>query len=179
MNNKRIAGFTLVELIVTLAIIALSMTFAVPGFQGMFARNRVVSQVNDLVLATNLARSEALRRGAIVSILAEDATDTDNEFGLGYCVYVGAAVYGTDSCADTGGEVLRNFPALAADATLNSVENDDVISFNGLGGVTDEVVKNIDLCYPGQDGRRIYISLIGRSRSHRPDDADTAKQPSC
>jgi len=177
--RKGNTGFTLIELIVTISIIALSMTIAVPGFQNMLARNRVATQVNDFILATNLARSEALRRGSVVSILAEDGSDTDNEFGPGFCVYVGLAVYGADSCADTGGEVLRNFPALIGEATLDSFEDDEVIAFNGLGGVVDETIKNVDLCYAGQDGRRIYISLIGRSRSHRPDDADSAKQPDC
>lgn len=177
--HKSNTGFTLVELIVTISIIALSMTIAVPGFQNMLARNRVATQVNDFLLAVNLARSEALRRGSVVSILAEDNTDTDNEFGPGYCVYVGTAISGTHTCADTGGVVLRNFPALAGESTLNSFEDDDVISFNGLGGVVDEAIKNVDLCYSGQDGRRIFISLIGRSRSHRPDDVDSAKQPSC
>jgi len=177
--RKGNTGFTLIELIVTIRIIALSMTIAVPGFQNMLARNRVATQVNDFILATNLARSEALRRGSVVSILAEDGSDTDNEFGPGFCVYVGLAVYGADSCADTGGEVLRNFPALIGEATLDSFEDDEVIAFNGLGGVVDETIKNVDLCYAGQDGRRIYISLIGRSRSHRPDDADSAKQPDC
>ena len=177
--RKGKTGFTLIELIVTISIIALSMTVAVPSFQNMLARNRVANQVNDFLLATKLARSEALRRGSVVSILAEDGSDTDNEFGPGFCVYVGLAVSGTDTCADTGDVVLRNFPALAGEVTLDSFEDDDVIAFNGLGGVVDEVIKNVDLCPSGQDGRRIYISLIGRSRSHRPDDADSSKQPSC
>ena len=84
--RKGNTGFTLIELIVTITIIAVSMTIAVPGFQNMFARNRVANQVNDFLLATKLARSEALRRGSVVSILAEDGSDTDNEFGPGYCV---------------------------------------------------------------------------------------------
>lgn len=82
------------------------MTIAVHGFQNMLARNRVATQVNDFILATNLARSEALRCGSVVSTLAEDGSDTDKEFGPGFCVYVGLAVPGTDTCADTGDVVL-------------------------------------------------------------------------
>jgi len=177
--TRSMAGFTLVELLVTIVIIAIGLTLAVPGFQGMFARNRVVTQVNEVIIATSLARSEALRRGSVVSVLAVDGSDATNEFGPGYCVYVGNADPDSDSCADGGGVVLRQFEALEGEVTLNSVENDRVIRFNGTGGVRDETNKNLDLCYQGQEGRRIHISLIGRPRAHRPDDADTNKRPGC
>lgn len=171
-------GFTLVELMVVIAIIAVTLSFAVPGFRNMFARNQVAVQVNDVLLAVNLARSEALRRRARVSLLAVDGSDADDEFGNGYCIYLDAADPATDSCSDAG-VVARVFPALAGDSTLNSVENDKVIVFSGLGGVQQQTDKNLDLCLPGQDGRRIHITLIGRSKSHRPEDGDAAKRPAC
>ena len=56
-------GFTLVELIVTMAIAAIILTQAVPSFSTMISNNRLTTQTNDLVADINLARSEAIKRG--------------------------------------------------------------------------------------------------------------------
>ncbi|MBD3648544.1 MAG: hypothetical protein HUJ31_14065 [Pseudomonadales bacterium] len=61
----------------------------------------------------------------------------------------------------------------------DAIEDVDSITFNSLGGLAS-AVRNVDLCYPGQEGRRIRISLVGRSSSHEPDPDDAAAiQPDC
>ena len=49
----------------------------------------MTTRVNDLVLAVNYARSEAAKLGGLVSVQAMDASDSDNEWGPGYCVTIG------------------------------------------------------------------------------------------
>jgi type IV fimbrial biogenesis protein FimT len=72
-------GFTLVELLVTLAVAAVLLTMAVPGFQSVMARNRVSGLTNELIAALNLARSEAIKGGYTVTICKSTSTDaTDN-----------------------------------------------------------------------------------------------------
>lgn len=55
-------GFTLLELLVTLAVLAIVLGLAVPSFQGIIQRNRLTAATNELVAAIQLARAEAIRR---------------------------------------------------------------------------------------------------------------------
>lgn len=176
--KKFISGFTLIELMVILVLIGMGMTIAVPSFQGMIARNRIITQVNDVILAVNLARSEATRTGGLVSLTAATPTSAD-EYGGGFCIVLGTP---TD-CAN--GNVVRRFQALEGSATLNSVEDVSVIQFNSLGGLSSAGPQpiDLDLCHPKYQGRRIRISVVGRVKSHMQalsgDSDPPAIQPAC
>ena len=63
-----IAGFTIIELMVTLAMAAILLAIAIPSFRETMARNRIVTQSNELVGAVNLARSEAITRNTNVTL---------------------------------------------------------------------------------------------------------------
>ncbi|MDZ7824821.1 MAG: prepilin-type N-terminal cleavage/methylation domain-containing protein [Gammaproteobacteria bacterium] len=56
-------AFTLVELLVALAVMAILVGVVFPGFQTMLARNNVATSANSMILAINYARSEAVREG--------------------------------------------------------------------------------------------------------------------
>lgn len=72
MRQER--GFTLVELIITVAIIAIVMSYAVPAYSRFVAQNKVQSFAYALASDLNNARSEAIRRGQTVEVCA--ASDT-------------------------------------------------------------------------------------------------------
>jgi type IV fimbrial biogenesis protein FimT len=178
------------ELLIVIVIIGLGLTLAVPNFRDMVARNRMATQVNDYLLAINLARSEAMRRGSAVTIQSlDDGAESGNEFGNGYCVQIGlpgasgfsdTCTYSAAKCSpQTTGCIIRTFGPLSSDSTANSVENVSAVSFGSLGEVAAGAIRNIDYCAAGQDGRRIHIALVGRSKSHRVEDADASKRPSC
>ncbi len=65
---RRTAGFTLLELLVTIAIVAVIAGIAAPSFQNMMATQRVRSATGDLVSALNFARSEAVKRNRVVTV---------------------------------------------------------------------------------------------------------------
>lgn len=66
MNTKN--GFTLIELLVTLAIAAILMALAGPSFTSFLKNNRLTTVTNDLLGDLVVARSEAAKRGAPVTI---------------------------------------------------------------------------------------------------------------
>lgn len=171
ISARKSRGVTLVEMLVGLIIISIGMTIAVPSFNGMVARNRIATQVNEMLLSINLARSEASRTGSTVSIQAVASTSGD-EFGAGWCIVPGDP-------GNCDANVVRAFPALVGDATLNLVDDDGAsnIRFSSTGGMFNDSSIAVDLCYSGQQGRRIFINPIGRSKSHRPTDLDENKRP--
>ena len=66
-SARRDQGFTLVELMVVVTIVAISATLAAPGFSQMIANYRVRSGAESIVNGLNYARSEAVRRNSAVS----------------------------------------------------------------------------------------------------------------
>ncbi len=61
---RHLRGFSLIELMVAVAILAILLALAVPSFQDMIQRNRVRTAAADLTDSLNLARSEAIKRGS-------------------------------------------------------------------------------------------------------------------
>lgn len=61
-------GFTAVELVVTVAIVAILAALAVPSFNSMILGSRLTAGANDLVAALQLARMEAIRLNARVDV---------------------------------------------------------------------------------------------------------------
>lgn len=61
-------GFTLIELIITLALAAILLTLGISGFQQMVQSNRTVTAINGFIGALNLARSEAMKRSIRVTL---------------------------------------------------------------------------------------------------------------
>lgn len=67
-QNKLVHGFTLVELIVAVAVLAIMATLSAPMFGELVAANRTRSAAYSLVGSLTLARSEAVKRNGTVSV---------------------------------------------------------------------------------------------------------------
>ena len=63
-----VGGFTLVELIVAVAITAILATLAVPSFSSLFAKKRVEGLIAELATDLQYARSEAITRNTMVQL---------------------------------------------------------------------------------------------------------------
>jgi len=70
-NNKSSqAGFTLVELLVVLAIVVLLMSYGLPSYQSFSARQKLTSLTNELIGDLNYARVQAISQGTKVTLSA-------------------------------------------------------------------------------------------------------------
>ena len=100
-------GFTLVELMVTLAVAAILMAIATPSFTSLINSNRLSGGANELVAALQTARMEAVRRNARVIVCRSE--DSQSCAGSGdlwpaWLVFVDVDADGT---LDAGEPVLR------------------------------------------------------------------------
>ena len=134
---KKLVGFTLIELLVVVVVVGIGFALAVPSFQGMLARNRLATGANELLLAINLARSEASRAGQIISLRAVNAVD-GNEFGGGYCVVL-------DDPGNCNGTVIRSFSALSGNITLTGVN--DAANGGAWGAPRDSILTDFSRFY--------------------------------
>jgi type IV fimbrial biogenesis protein FimT len=79
---RKLQGLTLIELLVTLAIVTLLVTVGVPMFQQLTASARARSDVTKFQSALYLARSEAVKRGQNVVVCSKaDRSPTDYTCG--------------------------------------------------------------------------------------------------
>ena len=85
-------GFTLWELLCTLSIAAVALTAGIPAFRSFLLDARLTADVNSWILAVQLARSEAAKRGRPVIVCKTDDTrrcvDAALPVDAGWMVYV-------------------------------------------------------------------------------------------
>ena len=166
----RQCGFTLMELIITLAIAAIVLAIGVPSFQGMMRNNRAAAYTNEFVGALNLARSEAIKRGQRVALVPVSVGD----WGQGWTVFVD--VNDNGSFDDGAANVLRVRESLdGATQLVAAAPLDDYISFAPDGsarraGTTvllpQPATLTLSLCHGngGNEQNSIAINPVGRAQ---------------
>ena len=73
MYMERQNGFTLVELLITIVVASVLLATAIPSFMQFVKNNRVTGQANSFVVSTQMARNEAVKRGAGTTLCAANA----------------------------------------------------------------------------------------------------------
>lgn len=146
-------GFTLLELMFTIAVAAIILSVGVPGFMNFIQNNRAVTHTNDLVTALNLGRSEATRRGAPVLVCSsEDGASCSGatDWSTGWIVRV------------PGGDVLRAWPERSGGAGVLTATASQ-LSFQPRGSVAAGADLTVSLPDCTGDQRRI-VSVNGAGR---------------
>jgi len=170
-------GFTLIELIVTLAIAAIITTAAVPSLQNFIQNNRMSTAVHHFVTTLNLARSEAVKRGERVTVCKSDdlinCTVSDG-WEQGWIVFVDSNGNGTRQAP--GEILLRTQNPLPGNIVIDGqTDVENIISYAGTGfaqriggAAIDAGQSTLILCDPrayGDYARAITISATGGVRS--------------
>ncbi len=169
-------GVTLIELMVALTIFALLLGIAVPSFRGFVAANRLSSTAQDFLASLQLARSEAMKRGAQIS-LSHSATPGSGNWGSGWTMFVDTNGNGA---LDVGEQVLRDGAALTAPLTLLASANfGTFIAFNRDGRLTNAgggvfvLCQGTALLEDGQSrARAVLVNGAGRVRMARDSNGD-------
>jgi len=142
-------GFTLIELMITLSILVILLTVAVPSFREFVQSQRVKTTSFDLFAAITYARSEALKRNGDVTLSAAGGA-----WGNGWSISAGGATLRTQSALDTS-------VAITSSATSLTYGRDGRIS--GSGATTLQLAPNPSVSWISP--RCITIDLSGRPNS--------------
>jgi type IV fimbrial biogenesis protein FimT len=102
---------------ITLAIAAIVLTVGVPSFQEMMRNNRAATHANEILTGLNFARSEAVKRGVIVSLCpsTDQASCSGTNWATGWIVFVNP---NGDATVDAGEVVLRVWEPLSGNPTF-------------------------------------------------------------
>lgn len=141
------AGFSMIELIATLAILAILLGIAAPAFVDTLKKNRLAAQQSDFLSTLTLARSEAVKRGQRTFVSATNPNGA-NIFGGGWVLWVDANGNGI---ADAGEPQLRRHEDLSGNSLGGGGPNSIVFAANGFLDAT--AVGTIPLRYKLCDNR--------------------------
>ncbi|MBD9499202.1 GspH/FimT family pseudopilin [Pseudomonas sp. BGr12] len=147
--NTPSPGFTLVELMVTLAVLAILSTLAAPMFGDLIQRSKVDAASGELAHLLQYARSEAITRASAVTITASSGN------------WVGALSVATSSetLRQYGSEGINGGSAVTATGSASS------LTFRAAGTLNG-AAQSIRLCpSSGSSGRLLSISSSGQITS--------------
>jgi type IV fimbrial biogenesis protein FimT len=157
--GTRPRGFTLIEVLVVMTVIAIVASIAVPSFSSFVADQRARSAASDLMTAILSARSEAIKRNSNVTITALTAGGATT-WGAGWLV----------TAADGTQLARKDIDAGRLDSTTLPAGTTS-ITFNGAGRMTLAGTLGIELRgASGSDGvspRCMTIDLGGRPQLNR------------
>ena len=168
-------GFTLIELMVTVSVLAILVGLALPNLRSFLVSNRLSSDVNGLIGLLNYARSEAIVRNQSVVVCPKTngaaITCEDTQFWGEFETQVFVDINGNNQRNSPEDVLLKTIPATdpaGAERRINRVTNTSVIRFGAVGFA--QVPHRFDIFAIGDAafeikyGRTICISRPGRVR---------------
>ncbi|MBP0048870.1 GspH/FimT family pseudopilin [Marinobacterium sp. AK62] len=135
-------GFSVVELMVAVAVLAIIVGIGMPSFQSMLEKSRLDSAAEAMADSFRYARSEAIARN--------EEVESEGSYQSGWSVSVVST-----------GEELRVYDAFPANVTT---DNNAAVSFNGRGMVSDGEEKAFSVSYSGGGSRCVQIFISGAVR---------------
>ncbi|HEY8907959.1 MAG TPA: GspH/FimT family pseudopilin [Rhodoferax sp.] len=174
-NSSREKGFTLIELMVTVALVVILMAVATPSFTTFQRNAELTSFINSMVAAINGARGEAMKRGRYAMIVPADNTN----WSSGWIAFVDmdrtqAYEKAANDILVLSREAPPNYLTISANGT--AAASPPYIMFDasgyatskasGFGNLTFSVTRDFGLST--EETRRAVISVTGRVRTCNP-----------
>lgn len=174
-SRKKVSGFTLVELMITVAVAGVLLALAVPEMRSTIKNTRIKTEASELAAALNTGRSEAIKNRTTVVVCsrqsnsdpAVNACSAGTTWTSGWLVFVDADEDGTLDATET---LVRARSALSSGTTLTVENVDDVASPAAIGlfryrlAGTTQPNSRLRICddRSGESGRNIDINATGR-----------------
>ena len=166
------AGFSLLELMVVLAVVSAFLVVAVPTFSEVIRNAAISSEVNRLITAINFTRSQAVMQNIPVSMCpsanpVDKVPECSGAYGGGWIVF-------SDSDADKSFDPLQDrllkvFPPPAAMLTISNRRGtraaNEVISYYPDGSAARNLT--LQVCARGGDSAKawsVILNIVGRPR---------------
>jgi len=174
INMIKTRGFTLIELMITLAVVSIVLLTCLPSLTNMTDSNRLVSQINSLSGSLALARSEAIKSGKVVTICASSNTTSCN-VTTWHSGWIAFTDIDKDTVVDGGGvdTIIQIQGALNGGPTLKLTLSDNAGTYQFLpdGSSRDSnssgaTIGTFVLCPKDNDVKKakaLNVNFIGRS----------------
>jgi type IV fimbrial biogenesis protein FimT len=168
-------GFTLIELMVTLAVAAILVAMAAPSFRTLLASNRLSTQTNELVGAITFTRSEAVKRGRNVTLCRTDSATAlaclaGNQSAWEHWIVIDPGIAATDSSRVLRrGSIPTQQISVAASSNLTATANQIVFRPDGMALGSDGstlLIATLRVCTgtQGVDQNARLLELRGGGR---------------
>ena len=167
----RASGFTLIELMIALAIVGILLMVAVPSFREAMMNVRISAQTNDLLTDLSVARSEAVKRNLPVLLCTStNGQSCGGRWSDGWIVFVDA----DNSASVTDGDlVVKTRPAAEGNNSIVATagtETLSAVSYRPTGLTGNKALVKFSICdsrTATASGREIEITVTGRAKSTR------------
>ncbi|WP_256996572.1 GspH/FimT family pseudopilin [Methylococcus capsulatus] len=167
---RRTAAFTLIELMIGIALAAVLLTVGIPGFRDLILDNRMAAQINSLVADLSYARSEAVKRNSEVTVCKRNTAgtgcDDSKNWTDGWIVVAGATV-------------LRVHDPVSSSLTMTiKYTGSNRVVYGGKGFLSG--VNNGTFIFCDSRGytkaRGLVLAMTGRLRTTRDDDGNQIQE---
>lgn len=163
MKTNGQSGFTLIELMMAVAIGIILMTMAVPSFQSIVLNNRLATKANELIADLHYARSEAIKQGRTATMcISSNGTScagSGTNWAAGWLVWVDTD--GNGSLASS--EIVRVHEAVSG-ITLTGSTHQMQYKSTGFSNSTSNVTFTLNASgCTGNQARTVTIIPTGRA----------------